>query len=86
MICPTNNNKEERRIITVMTRGIQAELTPDEILIVYRELMEKMKTPDPNNPNLWSTKFKDRTIWGVLDEKAGPNGEDVFCIMYPSEY
>lgn len=83
MIQPAN---QQTPTIHVMTCGVQAELTPEEIAWVHQELMEKMKTPDPDNPNLWTTKIRGQTIWGILDEGAGPNGEDLFSLLFPHEY
>ncbi len=83
MIRPANQTTPT---IHVMTCGVQAELTPEEIAWAHQELMKKMKTPDPDNPNMWVTEINGHKIWGILDEGAGPNGENVFTILFPSEY
>lgn len=83
MIQPANQN---RAMITTMTCGIHTELTPEELYRALTELHQKMKTPDPENPGLWSTTINDHTVWGILDEHAGPNGEDVFTVLFPHEY
>jgi hypothetical protein len=83
MIRPT---EQKRSMITVATAGVIASVTPEELYAITTELFEKMKTPDPDNPNLWSTQRGGHTFWGILDEGAGPNGEDVFTILFASEY
>jgi len=83
MIMPAN---ETIPMIHVMTCGVQAELTPKEIYIAQQQFKEKMKTPDPDNPNLWTVFIGNHKLWGILDEGAGPNGESVFTILFPSEY
>lgn len=77
---------ESEAIQTVVTQGIMATLSADEIHAAVAELRKKMKVPDPENPNLWTVQIGQREIWGILDEHAGPNGEDVFTVLFPSEY
>ncbi len=83
MIQPANPSKA---MIHVMTASVQAELTPEEIKAAHQELMQKMKTPDPDNPNLWSVEINGRTLWGIFDEEAGPKGEDIFSVLFPEDY
>ena len=73
-------------LVTVVTRSIAARLTPEEIHRVLLDLREKMQTPDPDNPNLWSTQVGEQKIWGILDCGVGPGGADVLTIMFPSDY
>lgn len=83
MIQPANQDTKE---ITVATRAVVESLTPEELFWVFQDLLEKRKTPDPNNPNLWSTRIANQTVWGILDEEAGPNGENIFTVLLPSDY
>jgi len=50
------------------------------------KLHEAMTTPDPENPNLWAIYLDDHTLWGILDEGAGPAGQDAFTILFPEDY
>ncbi len=84
MIRPANETTTP--MIHVMTCGVQAELTPEEIYRANQQLMEKMKKPDPDNPNLWTVEIGRFKLWGILDEGAGPNGENIFTILFPNEY
>jgi hypothetical protein len=79
-------NLESETVRTVVTRGVRDALSADEIRAAVTELREKMKTPDPENPNLWTVQVGPHTLWGILDEHAGPNGENVFTVLFPSEY
>lgn len=76
----------QRRLIVVATAHVAAELTEEQLSLAYQELREKMKTPDPENPNLWAVMIDSRKLWGILDEGAGPHGEDVFTILFPEDY
>ena len=75
-----------REMIHVVSRGVQAELKSWKIIYAFQQFKEKMKTPDPKNPNLWTIWIDKRKLWGILDEEAGPKGEDVFTILFPEEY
>ena len=77
---------QNEAVRTVVTRGVRDALSADEIHAAVAELREKMKTVDPENPNLWTLQVGPHTLWGILDEDAGPNGEDVFTVLLPSEY
>ena len=87
-----NGTYETRRhecgngLLTVVTRRVALRLTPEELHRAYLDLRRKMQTPDPKNPNLWITWIRDEKIWGVFDRCAGPNGEDVLTMLFPSEY
>ena len=70
----------------VVTRGVMDTLNPDELHTAVRQLKQKMKVPDPENPNLWIVQVGPHTLWGILDEHAGANGEDVFTVIFPDEY
>ena len=83
MIQPANDRKP---MIHVMTRGVQAALTREEILLAHQQLIEKMKTPDPKNPNLWTVEVGHHKLWGIVDEEAGPYGENICTLLFPSEY
>jgi hypothetical protein len=76
----------KRRLIVVATAHVTAELSEEQLSRAYHELREKMKTPDPDNPNLWTVIIDGRKLWGILDEGAGPHGEDVFTILFPEDY
>jgi hypothetical protein len=73
-------------MLTVVTATVMDTLTVDELYLAVLQLREKMKTPDPKNPNLWSTEINGYKLWGILDEGAGPNGERTFTILFPSDY
>ena len=73
-------------IQTVVTNGISTTLTPEQIQQVFSEMFEKMKTPDPDNPNLWTVHISGHRIWGILDEGAGEDGRSLLTLLFPSEY
>ena len=75
-----------RKMYIVATAQVAAELSEQQISRAYNELREKMKTPDPDNPNLWTVIIDGRTVWGILDEGAGPSGEDLFTMLFPDDY
>lgn len=77
---------ELKAMIWVLSRNVHTQLTPDEIHLAYEQFREKMKTPDPENPNLWTLHIGSHKLWGILDEGAGPNGEEVFTILFPEDY
>ena len=75
-----------RGLLTVVTRSVIASLSPEEIAQATDDLRVKMKTPDPDNPDLWTTEVSGIKVWGILDRRAGPMGEDVFTVLFPSDY
>jgi len=79
-------NSTTHKLFVVATAHVVAELTEQQLAKAYCDLSEKMKTPDPDNPNLWTVTIDDRRIWGILDEHAGPQGEDLFTILFPEDY
>ncbi|MFC1550927.1 hypothetical protein ACFL6P_00040 [Candidatus Latescibacterota bacterium] len=79
-------NTTKKRLYVVATANVTTELSEQQLARAYRELKEKMKTPDPENPNLWTITINGRKVWGILDERAGPQGEDLFTILFPEDY
>ena len=79
-------NETKRRLYVVATANVTTKLSEQQLDRAYRELREKMKTPDPENPNLWTTTIDGRKVWGILDEGAGPQEEDLFTILFPEDY
>jgi len=73
-------------LLTVCTRAVALTLSPEEIHQAYVDLRRKMRKQDPQNPDLWSTEVRGEKLWGILDRRAGPQGEDVFTILFPSDY
>lgn len=73
-------------MLTVVTQNVMTTLTSDQVARGVEELLEAMKTPDPENPNLWAIYLDDYTLWGILDEGAGPEGQDAFTILFPENY
>lgn len=76
----------KRKLYVVATANVVAELSEQQLSSVYQELHEKMKTPDPENPNLWTVTIDGRTVWGILDKGAGPSGEDLLTMLFPEDY
>ena len=77
---------QTKPMLTVVSRGVMDTLSPDELHTAASQLKQKMKVPDPDNPNLWTTEVGPYKLWGILDERAGPKGEDVFTVLFPKEY
>ena len=80
------NRTMQQKLLVVATAHVAEELSLEQINLAWQQLREKMKTPDPDNPNLWVVWIDGHKLWGILDEKAGPNGEDVFTILFPEDY
>ena len=70
------NRAVKKGLLVVATSNVVHELNESQLSQAWQQLREKMKTPDPENPNLWTVIIDDRKIWGILDEGAGPRGED----------
>ncbi len=71
---------------TVVSRTVYETLTPEEIHHAFTILFEKMKVPDPANPNLWTVQINGRRLWGILDEGAGTDGQNLVSLIYPEDY
>ncbi len=82
----TTDTPKERKMYVVATANVVSTLSEQQLSTAYHQLREKMKTPDPDNPNLWSVSIDGWKIWGILDEGAGPQGEDLFTILFPEDY
>lgn len=76
----------QQKLYIVATAHVTAELSEQQLSRACHELREKMKTADPKNPNLWTVIIDGRKVWGILDEGAGPQGEDLFTILFPEDY
>ena len=85
-IAHTIEQQDNKKLFRVYTATVAEKLTESEIHEAFTQLHEKMKTPDPDNPNLWTVTIDSRKIWGILDEGAGPDGEDLFTILFPEDY
>jgi len=79
-------SNQKKKIITVATRHVVLTLTEQEIAQAFKQLFEKMKVHDPENPNLWVVKINEHKLWGILDKGAGPNREDVLTLLFPEDY
>ncbi len=73
--------------VTVVTRNVATTLSPKQIDEAMTQLHEKMKFPDPGNPDLWTVEIDGGyRLWGILDHGAGPKGEDVLTLLFPEDY
>ena len=81
-----NSVRGKKGLLTVATRNVADTLSPEEVACAFREIQRKMPVQDPNNPNLWTTEISGKTIWGILDERAGPKGENVLTLLFPEDY
>lgn len=81
-----NGNANHKGMIVVATANVAATLSPDEMSQAFHQLFEKMKTQDPLNPNLWTVFVGQHKLWGILDERAGPQREDVLTLLFPEDY
>jgi len=82
----TINKLGDKTIQTVVSRGVFNTLTPEQIHQAFTQFFEKMKVPDPDNPNLWTVHVGGYRIWGILDEGAGTEGQDLVTLIFPEEY
>ena len=73
-------------MLMVATRTVVETLAPDEVHNAFQTVREKMKTVDPLNPDLWTVRVAGRELWGILDRRAGPEGEDLLTLLFPEEY
>jgi hypothetical protein len=70
----------------VASRAVAAILRPEEIQEALQKLEVKMQKQDPLNPDLWTVFIGKYKLWGILDHRAGPNGEDLLTILFPEDY
>ena len=77
---------EPHAVLIIITRSVLNTLSSEELEQTIRVLREKSKIEDPDNPNLWIHKTPKYEVWAILNEHAGPNGEDVLTILFPSDY
>ena len=84
------NHKQNNNVCTepykVMTASAAGQLSNIEILMAFAQLAEKMKTQDPENPDLWVVTIGKHKLWGILDRGAGPNGMDLLTLLFPEDY
>ncbi len=69
-----------------MTANVSTTLSPEQIQEAFNQLQEKMKVPDPENPNLWVVAIGKYKLWGILDHGAGPSQEDLLTLLFPEDY
>ena len=81
-----NNNHSSKIFLRVTTANVTATLDPEEIQVAFKKLHESMKTPDPENPNIWVVMIGKHKLWGILDHRAGPFQEDVLTLLFPEDY
>ena len=86
MECEVVQHPKMETMRLVVTSGVSEELSALEVCQAISGLLKKMQVPDPDNPNLWSVRVGHRTVWGILDKHAGPDGEDLFTVLFPCEY
>ena len=73
-------------LLMVATRTVVETLAPDEVQNAFQTLRERMKTQDPLNRDLWTVEVAGQRLWGILDRRGGPVGEDVLTLLFPEEY
>lgn len=78
--------KQPVKLLTVATANVVGTLSKLEITQAFKQLFEKMKVNDPLNPNLWTVEIREHKLWGILDEGAGPNQENVLTLLFPEDY
>jgi len=78
--------KKSNSIYRVMTAAVADKLSDAEIHEAFEQLHEKMKTPDPDNPNLWIVHVRNHKLWGILDHGAGPSQKDLLTLLFPEDY
>jgi len=83
---PVTDQTNQQPLFVVATSHVAHALTEEQLNTAVQRLRKKVKTPDPDNPNLWTIRIDGRKIWGILDERAGPHGEDLFTILFPEDY
>jgi len=85
-IAHTIDQQDNKKLFKVFTATVAEKLTESEIHEAFAQLHEKMKTPDPENPNLWVVNVAGNRLWGILDPGAGPAKEDVLTLLFPDDY
>ena len=70
----------------VASRAVATKLSPEEMQEALQKLKEKMQKQDPLNPDLWTVYVSNYKLWGILDHRAGPNGEDLITVLFPEDY
>jgi hypothetical protein len=80
-------NARTQSRITVVSRRVATTLSPEQIGEAMTQLHERMKSQDPDNPDLWTVEIDPGyKLWGILDHGAGPDGEDVLTLLFPEDY
>jgi len=82
----TIEQRNNKKLFRVFTATVFERLTEPEIHEAFTQLHEKMKTPHPENPNLWVVNVDGYKLWGILDPGAGPAREDVLTLLFPEDY
>ncbi len=70
----------------VASRAVALTLTPEEMQEALQKLEVKMQEQDPLNPDLWTVYVNNHKLWGILDHRAGPKGEDLLTVLFPEDY
>ena len=70
----------------VASRAVALALTPEEMQEALQKLEVKMQEQDPLNPDLWTVYVNNHKLWGILDHRAGPKGEDLLTVLFPEDY
>ena len=75
-----------RSVSLYLLISVAERLSKKETHEAFTKLHEAIKTPDPDNPNLWVVTVAGYTLWGIFDPGAGPSKEDVLTLLFPEDY
>ena len=65
---------------------VKTTLSLNEMKETLKKLEEIMKMEASLNLDIWTVFVSNHEVWGVLDRRAGPNGEDLLSIIFLEEF
>lgn len=85
LIAHTIDKHNGKPLYRVMTATVAERLSEEETHEAFIQLHEKMKTPDPGNPNLWVVKIAGYKMLGILNSDAGPSIKNILTLLFPED-
>lgn len=68
------------------SRKVKTTLSPKGIKETLKKIEEKMKIEASLNLDIHAVFVNNRELWGVIDRRAGPHGEDLLSIIFLEEF
>ncbi len=68
------------------SRKVKTTLSPKEMKETLKKIEEKMKIEASLNLDIHTVFVNQYELWGVMDRRAGPHGEDLLSIIFLEEF